>query len=87
MGSETQLDDADFLTVRPTYVTVDQEVLRAGHAIATLAIEHISSLVLEHDATLGRTTRKNRQWATSLEQDLAMASLFRTTCRKCLGWD
>ena len=79
--------DADCSTVRPTFINVDQEVLRTGHTVAMLAIEHVGSLLAEHDATLGRTTRKNKMWAMSLEQDLAMVSRFRTACRECLGWD
>lgn len=33
--------------------------------------EHTRCALMEHDRTLGRTTRKNHNWAVQLEDDLA----------------
>lgn len=33
-------------------------------------LEHTQTVLAEHDASLGRTTRKNQSWAEHLEKDI-----------------
>lgn len=33
-------------------------------------LEHTQTVLAEHDASLGRTTRKNKNWAEQLESDV-----------------
>lgn len=37
-------------------------------------LEHTQTVLSEHDASLGRTTRKNKRWAESLEKDIEFLS-------------
>lgn len=35
-------------------------------------LEHTQTVLAEHDASLGRTTRKNQSWAETLEKDIVL---------------
>ncbi len=35
-------------------------------------LEHTQTVLAEHDASLGRTTRQNKSWAETLEKDIAL---------------
>lgn len=35
-------------------------------------LEHSQTVLAEHDASLGRTTRKNQSWAETLEKDITL---------------
>ena len=35
-------------------------------------LEHTQTVLAEHDASLGRTTRKNQSWAETLEKDITL---------------
>lgn len=72
--------------VQPTFVSVDQEILRAAVIAIANGIETTVSMLTDHDASLGRTTRKNRQWAETLEDDIRAMRRVKHNLRSALGW-
>ena len=73
--------------MKPTMTTVDQELLRRALVVANDAKELATEMLTQHDATLGRTTRKNRMWAFELERTIARAETTIGELRRALGWD
>ena len=70
LGSECPEILIEFLSIE--YRSVDTELLKSVHASLEMAVEHVRSLLAEHDTNLGRSTRKNRVWAQQLESDIRM---------------
>lgn len=52
--------------------TVAIPTLEAENIVDALecGLEHTQTVLAEHDACLGRTTRKNKNWAEQLEKDI-----------------
>ncbi|MFM7013090.1 MAG: hypothetical protein ACKO0Z_27795, partial [Betaproteobacteria bacterium] len=50
----------DAVVIQPTFVSLDQEVIRRAIECCETAIENTAECLAVHDATLGRTTRKNK---------------------------
>jgi cytochrome c-type biogenesis protein CcmE len=71
---------------QPTFLSVDQEIVRTAMAIAEDAREFAQELLTRHDEELGRTTLKNKMWAEQLEKSINQAKVGITDFRKCLGW-
>ena len=58
-----------------TFCSVDEEVLRRALACSEDSKEFATELLTVHDANLGRTTRKNKMWAETLELAIRNADL------------
>ena len=76
----------EFAGMQPTWVSVDQEVLRAAEAALDVSQEHVQSVLVEHDANLGRTTIKNKMWAEQIESHIRLIDAARARVRESLGW-
>lgn len=52
--------------------TISIPILELQNIIDALecGLEHTQTVLAEHDASLGRTTRKNKNWAEQLEKDI-----------------
>lgn len=74
------------MEMQPTFVSVDQEILRRALAIAEDAREFAQELLTRHDEELGRTTLKNKMWAEQLEKSITQAKVGITELRTALGW-
>jgi hypothetical protein len=62
---------------QPTYVQVDQMLIRNTIDALEWSLEHTQELLSKHDAELGRTTYKNESWAKTLEKTIRL-------CQDCL---
>ena len=72
--------------MQPTFVSVDQEVLRAAEHALDVSQEHVRSVLVDHDANLGRTTIKNKMWAEQIESHIRLIDAARASVREALGW-
>jgi hypothetical protein len=72
--------------LQPTFVSVNEEILRRALAIAEDAREFSLELLTRHDEDLGRNTMKNKMWAEQLEKSIAQAKVGITELRAALGW-
>jgi len=70
----------------PTFVSVDQEVLRRCIIVAESAADNARECLNTHDNTVGRTTRKNRTLADLYEREIKAAGLMVMELRQLLGW-
>ena len=73
--------------MKPTMITVDQELLRLALVVAQGCKEFATELLIHHDANLGRTTKKNQMWAAELEKAIVRADATIGGLRRALGWD
>ncbi len=74
------------LVIKPTFVSVDQELLRRLHVVCESALENASDCLAAHESSLGRTTRKNIRLAGFYEQDIQQAKQALAEVRSALGW-
>lgn len=74
------------LVIKPTFVFVDQELLRRLHVVCESALENASDCLAAHESSLGRTTRKNIRLAGFYEQDIRDAKQALAEVRSALGW-
>ena len=74
------------LVIKPTFVSVDQELLRRLHVVCESALENASDCLAAHESSLGRTTRKNIRLAGFYEQDIRDAKQALAEVRSALGW-
>lgn len=74
------------LVIKPTFVSVDQELLRRLHDVCEAAVENASDCLAAHESLLGRTTRKNSRLAEFYEQDIRQAKQALAEVRAALGW-
>ena len=72
--------------MNPTFVSVDEELLRAAVIAIAAGIESTESLLADHVERFGKTTRKNFQWATTLENDIELMNGVKKSLRASLGW-
>ena len=86
-GPKGSSNDAGRLTgLEPTFVSVDEEILRRSLQAAEDAKEWANELLSAHDQNLGRTTTKNKMWASHLEKSIMAANSAIVDLRKALGW-
>ena len=78
---------ARFMGLEPTYMSVDEELLRRSLQAAEDAKEWANELLVVHDANLGRTTTKNKMWAAHLEKSIMAANSAIVDLRKALKFD
>jgi hypothetical protein len=71
---------------QPTFVSVDQEILRRALATADDAVEFISEALAAHDTLRGRTTMRNQAAAIYLEKHLTDAKTVASELRTALGF-
>lgn len=55
---------------QPEKWAVDKNTLRNIIDALQAGLEHTRSTLAEHDSSLGRTTRKNKSWAETIESDI-----------------
>ncbi len=60
------------LFFQPEKWQVDKNTLRSTIDALRSGLEHTNAALIEHDANLGRTTRKNKSWAETLESDIRL---------------
>lgn len=65
------------MSEKPTFVTVDQELIRRAIDSCETAIEYLTELLSAH---------KNRQIAATYERELAAAKRTRDDLRTAMGW-
>ena len=71
---------------QPTYVSVDQEVLKAAlHSVET-GLGHLQGALIEHHILNPSPTLKAKVWGTRMETDNANLMRTEAELRKCLGW-
>lgn len=63
---------------------VSRGLLSEARYAGESALEYARELLARHDAELGRTTRKNRQWAETLEADILRFEAFLNNLPKTL---
>ncbi len=85
-GEHEEVCPMAFKGVPPTFVSVNQEIVRRALAIAEDAREFAQELLTRHDEELGRTTLKNKMWAEQLEKSITQAKVGITELRTALGW-
>ena len=73
--------------LQPEQISVDKEVLIAALKCITNSMETVICCLQDHDATLGRKTKKNKLWAELLESDIAELSLSKSKLREAVGYD
>ena len=56
--------------LKPELWRVDKMLIRNTIDALQIGIEHTRNNLTEHDSNLGRTTRKNKSWAETLESDI-----------------
>lgn len=63
-------DIASALEYQPETIAIP--ILELQNIVDALeaGLEHTQTVLAEHDASLGRTTRKNKSWAETLEKDI-----------------
>lgn len=74
------------VVIQPTLVLVDQEIIRRAIECCETAIESTAECLSVHDASLGRTTRKNKSIAERYEKELGDAKRIRNELRCAIGW-
>lgn len=65
-------------------ITIPMSKLRQWLLCMESGFEHTSGALIEHEASLGRTTLKNRRWAEVLEVDIARFAMEADEIRKLL---
>ena len=73
-------------TMQPTFVLVNEELLRKVHELCQTGLENAQECLSAHDASLGRTTRKNIELAEMYEKDIREAKSALAEVRAALGW-
>lgn len=53
-----------------TYYTIAHSRLIEWKELLEIGLENTQGALIEHNTSLGRTTRKNREWAETLESDI-----------------
>lgn len=81
------MSESTFDGIHPTFVSIDQEVLRSCVNALQIGLEHAQSVRSDHDIALGRTTRKNNQTGQALDSDVKVIAAEVSKLRKLLGWD
>jgi len=76
----------EFMVMQPTFVSVNEELLRLALQVAEDAKESAAELLCIHDANLGRTTKKNLWEAQRLEGIIRQAGKLRQSLRDALGF-
>lgn len=62
---------ANNLYVPPSeFIEIERGTLQCVCSSLQAGREHAKSLLVDHDSSLGRTTRKNQYWAEVLEKDI-----------------
>ena len=57
----------------PVFIKLELPALQWASIFDSLhnGLDYAQSSLIEHDTNLGRTTRKNKQWAEQIERDIA----------------
>lgn len=61
------------LEYEPVSIAIDQHLLANIYENLQDGVEYMHNALTEHDSTLGRSTKKNRSWAETIEVDLVKA--------------
>ena len=62
----------DFLTeYQPELVVVEKDVIYTCISAIESGLEYARECLANHDASLGRTTLKNKSWAEQIESDIS----------------
>ena len=62
--------DQTALSMQPEHWWIEKFTLLNALDSLAAGLEHAQHVLSEHDASLGRTTRKNKSWAETLESDI-----------------
>lgn len=68
-------------SLQPTFISVDEELIRKALDVCETAIENTAEVLANHDASLGRTTRKNKWIADRHEAEITAAKSCRDLLR------
>lgn len=77
---------AKFTGIQPTLVSINEEILRSALTAISSGIENTRQCLAEHDSTLGRTIKKNKLWAETLERDIEQMEAAAKRIREAMGW-
>lgn len=59
-----------FREYQPETISIPTQELQNIVDALECGLEHTQTVLAEHDVSLGRTTRKNKNWAEQLEKDI-----------------
>jgi hypothetical protein len=85
-GTEVAFNGGKPCGIQPTFVSVDQELIRRVITVVESAIENASECMMTHDHNLGRTTRKNKYVGDMYERDVEESRQLRRELRVVMGW-
>lgn len=57
---------------KPEYWTVDKVIIRNALDCLETGLEYARQCLSEHDVSLGRTNKKNKSWAETIESDIRL---------------
>lgn len=72
--------------MQPEFISLDKEIIIRALRAAEDAEEFASELLRVHDENLGRTTLKNRLWASHLEKSVDLAHRSVNELKDSLGY-
>lgn len=72
--------------IEPTFVSVDQELIRSAINQAENAVEFGHEVLARHDADFGRTLKRHKEQAEYLEAQIAEAKSLTNKLRLAIGW-
>ena len=70
-------------TYLPEIWRVEKDVIYAAIPAVEAGIEYARECLAQHDATLGRTTLKNKVWAGTIERDILQMGITLEMLRAC----
>ena len=81
-----RIDELMRIELQPTFISVDEEILRRALDAVELGLEHTRTSLAEYDDTHGRAILRHRQWCETLEQHAAKSLRSRGELRTALGF-
>jgi len=69
-----RVEPSKFQGYIPEMITVEKDTIYAAIQSISNCLEHTKECLIIHDRDLGRSTRKNSEWAKVLEQDSEQAA-------------
>ena len=70
----------------PTWVNLDQEIIRRALEAVELGLEHTRTSLAEYDDKYGRSILRHRQWCETLEQHASKLLRSKGELRTALGF-
>jgi hypothetical protein len=85
MKLETPTAPALIAPFQPVTIAVDIHTLRNIKDALATGEQHARDALTGHDASLGRTTLKNKRWVESMESDIGQLAGYQVIIEKLIG--